>query len=555
MKNKIANLLKKHSFYIIILFAAAIRFCRLGKRDFWYDEAFTGVAVKENFLGMMKMIMEDVHPPLYYLSLKFFASFFDYSVFGIRLFSTIFGILCVWAVYLFTKELFGRKAALYASLIAAVSPFAIQYSQEGRMYSMFSFFIIIAAYFLVRALRAGAEHTVNLQKYKYSILFGLFLGLAALTHYMGIFFAPIFYLVYVIWNFGIDNILLKPVEVIHELPLQKMIRRLLLGKQILIGFLVAFIVFTPWIPSFRQHMVKNATSDNLDWIRPANFGDIPVNIQMFIFGTPLGEMSSGMPGPNEFYGIADISMWILVTVFMTAVIAYLLYHRNANFPVVIPAKAEIRKKNSEILFGSRLGGRDDKSREDDSKILKILTVLLLSLGFMALVWFLGFFGKYFFVARYLLAAGYFIFVLLGFWLSRIRLSYRALAIVFYMTMLFLIVPLGYSEGWNVFAKDLGKYKNNDFYILNSFDYVIAKYYLGADRLTLYNVDWPPYNPDYWAAIGPSLKRTEDFEDLRNDKNALIISNTQLGGQDNKNFNPAGLVLVAQYKNILIYKFQ
>lgn len=498
---------KKYAIYFILALATLLRLYQLGRRDFWYDEAFTGIAVKESWSGMIGMIMKDVHPPLYYLVLKLFSIPFDYSVVGIRLFSAIFGILCVWAVYLFTKELFDRKAAIYASLIATISPFAIQYSQEGRMYSMFAFFIIITGYFFVRGLKHGG--------FNY-ILFGVFLGLSALTHYMGIIFAPIFYLVYVVWNVS-RSLVISDQWAVSYRNLLELSKRILPTKEILLGYAMALLVFLPWVPNFINHVVKNATSNSLDWIRPANFGDIAVNIQMFIFGTPLGEMSSGMPGPNEFHGIADISVWILIATFFTLIIAYLL--RNS-------------KKKKEIV-----------------------TIILFSLGFMALVWLLGFFGKYYFVARYLLAAGYFIFILLGVWLSRIKLPYPFLAVTFYIVLLFLTIPLGYSEGWNEFTKNLDKYKGKDFYILNSFDYVIAKYYLGANQLTLYNVDWPPYNPDYWAAIGPSLKRTENFEDLRNDKNALILSNTQLGGQDNVNFDPTGLELVGQYKNILVYKFE
>ncbi|MBM3256207.1 MAG: DUF2723 domain-containing protein [Candidatus Moranbacteria bacterium] len=514
---------KKYSFYLILILASALRLWQLNRRDFWYDEAFTGIAVKESWTGMLKMIMADVHPPLYYLALKFFASFFGYSVFGIRLFSVIFGVLCIFAVYLFTRELFNKKAALYAGIIAAVSPFAIQYSMEGRMYSMFAFFIIMAAYFLVKqfpvpSARYSISAFVTTGKGKLgarnSILFGLFLGLAALTHYMGIIFIPVFYAVYGMYKFPV----LSSQFPVSKKRLLELFKSFLPDKNILVGYAVALLIFTPWIPSFIKHLVKNAASNSLDWIRPANFGDIAVNIQMFIFGTPLGEMSSGMPGPNEFYGIADISMWIAVTIFITAVVLYLF-------------RVETRYASS------------------------LETVLLLSLGFMVLVWFLGFLGKYYFVARYLLPAGYFIFVLLGVWLARIRLPYRVMAAGFYVILLFLTIPLGYSEGWNEFSKNQDKYKNNGFYILNAFDYVIAKYYLGADRFTLYNVDWPPYNPDYWAAIGPSLKRTENFEDLKNDKEALIISNTQLGGQDNVNFDPTGLQLIAQYKNILIYRFR
>ena len=517
MKNisDISAWVKKNSLYFILLLAAYLRLRQLSIRDFWYDEAFTGIAVKESFKGMMGMILQDVHPPLYYFSLKIFASFFNYSVYGIRLYSAIFGILCVLAVYLFTRELFGRKAALFASFIATISPFAIQYSQEGRMYSMFSFFIIMAGYFFVRSLRVTefTSYRVN----KDSILFGIFLGLSALTHYMGIIFAPVFYLVYVVWNVSKSSVVSSQSSVKFG-EVRKLFAKILPNKQILIGFITSVLVFSPWIGNFVHHFQKNAGSNSLDWITPASFGDIPVNIQMFIFGTPLGEMSSGMPGPNEFWGVANITVLALITIFITLISVYLIKNGNAK---------------------------------------KVLTVLVLSIGFMALVWILSLLGKQFFVARYLLPAGYFIFVLIGIYLARLRLPFSALAVISYLILLFSIVPLGYSLGWNEMSKNLAKYQGNNFYILNSFDYVIAKYYLGADRLTLYNVDWPQYNPDYWAAIGPTLKRTENFSDLRNDRKGLIVSNVQLEPEkrSDRTFDPTGLVLVDRYENILIYKFQ
>jgi uncharacterized membrane protein len=124
-------LFDKYAIYLILAIAATLRFLNISRRDFWYDEAFTGVAVKEKFWGMIDMIIKDVHPPLYYTGVKIFSSFFNYSVFGIRLYSAIFGVLGIFAVYLFAKNLFGKKAALWASAVMAISPFAIQYSQEA----------------------------------------------------------------------------------------------------------------------------------------------------------------------------------------------------------------------------------------------------------------------------------------------------------------------------------------------------------------------------------------------------------------------------------------
>ena len=100
-----------------------------------------------------------------------------------------------------------------------------------------------------------------------------------------------------------------------------------------------------------------------------------------------------------------------------------------------------------------------------------------------------------------------------------------------------------------------KYKNNDFYVLNSYDYVIAKYYVGENHLILYNIDWPQYNPSYWAAIGPTLKRTESYNDLKNNPNAIILANIQKDKdkRNDKTFDPTGLPLVAKYENITLYK--
>ena len=68
-------------------------------------------------------------------------------------------------MYILAKELFSIKIARYAALVAAISPFAIQYSQEARMYAMLVFFILIAAYFFVKGLRTN--------KTRYFLLWGL----------------------------------------------------------------------------------------------------------------------------------------------------------------------------------------------------------------------------------------------------------------------------------------------------------------------------------------------------------------------------------------------
>lgn len=500
--------IKKHFIWAILGLATYLRFTGIMRRDFWYDEAFTGVAVKENFSDMIQMIIKDVHPPMYYIFLKIFSSFFEYSVFGIRLFSAVFGVLAVWAVYLVAKELFTKKAALWASFVAAVSPFAIQYSQEARMYAMLVFLILISAYFFIRGLKT--------EKKPYFVWWGIFIGLSMLVHYMGLIFAVTYLSVFAVWKFFQNNFK-------QEKNLKKrfllFMRKTFPSKYIFLGYGVAFITFLPWLKNFINHFLLKG--NNLGWVKPASFGDMIVVLQMFLFGTPLGEMSSGMPQPNELRNIAHISIRMTLAVLLGAAIIWLF-----------------RKEQRE----------------------KIYLLLIFSFGFMFIVYLLSVFlvDQQYFVARYLLPAAYFIFIFIGLAFSYLKFSSATLILVFYFFLISLTIPLTNSQGYNKMILHMDKYKNNNFYILNTFDYVITKYYLGADRLTLYNYDWPQYNPadpkSYWAAIGNGLKRTEDYEDLRNDPKALIISNKVLN-RDNQYFSTEGLELVDQYNNILIYKFE
>lgn len=509
MKNifqKIKDLhLEQYVIWVILLLAAVIRFTGLVRRDFWYDEAFTGVAIKENFSDMIQMIINDVHPPLYYILLKFFASFFSYSVFGIRLFSAIFGVLSVWALYILAKELFNAKVARYAALLAAISPFAIQYSQEARMYSMLVFFILVAVYFFAKGLRTN--------QLKYYLLWGFFTGISMLTHYMGIIFSSLYWAVFVTWGIYEKNKNISVANLKWE-KIKEILKKIVPSKQLLAGYGMAFLVFLPWLKIFFHHFLAKGT--NLSWVKVASLGDIIITIQMFLFGTPLGEMSSGMPQPNELHGIAHISIRMAIAMLLITGVIYLFR-------------------------------REDKKR--------VISVLLFSIGFMFIIYLLSITlsEQQYFVARYLLPGAFFVFIFIGLWLSHIKLRYNIIIFGAYVFLLSLIVPLKNSQGYNEMILHMDKYRKNNFYTLSSFDYVIMKYYFGADRLILFNYDWPQYNPSYWAAIGSSLKRTENYYDLKSDSNALIISNKKL--KDNQYFNTEGLELVDQYKNILVYRFK
>jgi hypothetical protein len=253
----------------------------------------------------------------------------------------------------------------------------------------------------------------------------------------------------------------------------------------------------------------------MHWVRPASFSDIFTNVQIFIVGSPLGELSAGMPNPNNVSHISNSSILIVIVLLFGFMIPYL-----------------IRKEKEKTSY-----------------------ILIMSFGFMLLIYVLSLLGDDYFVSRYLIVAAYFIFILLGVWLANINWKMAVVSLAVYVCLMAAIVPINYPTGYGKLKADLGRYRNNHFYVLNSFDYVLAKYYVGADNLTLYNIDWPQYNPDYWAAIGNTLKRTESYDTLKNDSQALILANIQKPAdkRNDKTFDPAGLPLVARYDDITIYK--
>ena len=77
---------------------------------------------------------------------------------AIRFPTFVFGIACLWMIYLTALELFhSRKIANTALLIAAVNPVHIHYSQTARGYSLVMFFSIAVIYYSLKLLQSSKK--------------------------------------------------------------------------------------------------------------------------------------------------------------------------------------------------------------------------------------------------------------------------------------------------------------------------------------------------------------------------------------------------------------
>jgi hypothetical protein len=93
------------------------------------------------------------------LLVNFMSSWFgEENALAIRFPTFIFGMACLWMIYLTALELFqSKKIANTALLIAAVNPIHIHYSQTARGYSLVMFFSIVVIYYSLKLLRSGKK--------------------------------------------------------------------------------------------------------------------------------------------------------------------------------------------------------------------------------------------------------------------------------------------------------------------------------------------------------------------------------------------------------------
>ncbi|MEP7356330.1 MAG: glycosyltransferase family 39 protein [Anaerolineales bacterium] len=115
-----------------LLVAALLRLASLGHASLWLDELYNLTVLPGATLARLGMPV-DQHPPLYYLLLHAWLAVGQGELW-MRLPSALAGVLAVALLGLAGALLGGRPVGLLAAALLAVSPLAVWYSREARMY-------------------------------------------------------------------------------------------------------------------------------------------------------------------------------------------------------------------------------------------------------------------------------------------------------------------------------------------------------------------------------------------------------------------------------------
>jgi mannosyltransferase len=142
------------AFYVLLLLAFGIRIYGLTFHSLWLDEAasihLASFPLSEIF--QQGMSLQEPNPPLYHLSLAVWMNALGSGEAAVRIFAAFLGTLYLPALYLLGKRLFSSRLALMATLLGALNPFLVWYSQEARMYALVATLSLWSLYCFLRLL-------------------------------------------------------------------------------------------------------------------------------------------------------------------------------------------------------------------------------------------------------------------------------------------------------------------------------------------------------------------------------------------------------------------
>lgn len=233
---------------LLLAVAAGLRLYKIDAQSLWYDEGNSARIAERSVELIIAGAAGDIHPPLYYLLLKFWRVLFGSGEAALRSLSAACGVLTVLLAQRTGRLLAGERAAWAAGVLTAIAPLAVYYGQEARMYALLALFAALSSWALFHMLRA--------QRPLWTALLALATAGGLWTHYAYPF-----------------------VMIAQGLGVLASLRRS--GRRALLHYFIANFVaiasFVPWLPvaiaqisgwsvEAQPYTVREALPDALRWI-------------------------------------------------------------------------------------------------------------------------------------------------------------------------------------------------------------------------------------------------------------------------------------------------
>ncbi len=262
--------------------------------DLWADEVLSVNIAKLPLNRLGAALRHDGAPPLYYAGLHVWMRVFGAGNTAVRAFSGFAGAITLVPIYFVGRRLDQRRwargsrdhsliVAWSAVLLLALSPFAIRYSTEARMYALAMLLVTLGYLAVVRAFERPAP--VRL------VLVATVTGLLLYTHY---------------WAFPLLGVVGVVVLAVAWRGTSERRR----AAWFVLGALAAGgLTFIPWLTSFRFQLAHTGTP----------------------WGAPVSPFGSWATAFKSFGGNAHLAGWILVALVLFGLFAAAVDARHVEF--------------------------------------------------------------------------------------------------------------------------------------------------------------------------------------------------------------------------------
>lgn len=170
-------------------------------KNIFMDEAFTIALSGHSYRDVIALTAADVHPPVYYLILKFLTGIFGTSLMAMHLVSFLPLLFQMLLGCTLVRKRFGDRTSFLFLLCLFGMPKMLYYSTDIRMYSWAMFFVTAAALFSYEIILNG--------RFRNWLFFTIFSLLAAYTHYFACAAVAFLYFYLLIHAFRVNKAALK----------------------------------------------------------------------------------------------------------------------------------------------------------------------------------------------------------------------------------------------------------------------------------------------------------------------------------------------------------
>jgi mannosyltransferase len=141
---------------VLALVAFLLRAPHLDTQSLWRDEVDVIRFANWPLSQLAQSLMTSGHNgPLYYLVMRGWLRLAGNSEFALRYLSLCFGVLAVPLMYRVGRRLAGKRGAVMAAALIAISPYLVWYSQDAKMYTLVTALTLLAVTCHLEALASG----------------------------------------------------------------------------------------------------------------------------------------------------------------------------------------------------------------------------------------------------------------------------------------------------------------------------------------------------------------------------------------------------------------